>query len=93
MFSLVRFSLVPYCSVVRKFPLTYKNMSETLTPRQMKLRTRLVSVAVSAIEREQIRRAAYLRGETVSAFIRTHAVDAAQRVAAEQDVPLIAKAA
>lgn len=59
-------------------------MHENVSPRQLRLRTKPLSVALSPIEEQQVKRAAYLTGETVSAFIREAAVRAAKRVERQQ---------
>lgn len=54
-------------------------MRDGQSPRQLKLRIAPLSVAFSLTEREAVQQAAYLSGETVSAFIREAAVRAAER--------------
>ena len=54
-------------------------MRDEPSPRQLKIRTTPLSVAFSVSERDAVQQAAYLAGETVSAFIRTAAVKAAMR--------------
>ena len=55
-------------------------MRDERSPRQLKLRTSPLSVSFSFAEREAVTTAAYLSGESVSAFIREAAVKAADRV-------------
>lgn len=59
-------------------------MREHLSPRQLKLRCAPLSVAFSMAERDAVAQAAYLSGETVSAFIRAAAVKAASRTLATE---------
>ena len=59
-------------------------MRESLSPRQLKLRTSPLSVSFSFTERNTVQRAAELSGESVSAFIRDAAVKAAERVVSRE---------
>jgi uncharacterized protein (DUF1778 family) len=55
-------------------------MNDERSPRQLKLRTSPLSVSFSVAEREAVISAAYLSGDSVSAFIRDAAVKAAGRI-------------
>ncbi len=55
-------------------------MRDERSPRQLKLRTSPLSVSFSFAEREAVISAAYLSGDSVSAFIRAAAVKAAGRI-------------